>query len=154
MKDQSTCTMLRPTHDLTCAWKVQTTVGRVWGACWDAGFFCIFTLVANASWFSDVWQRDDALGARWGCSSFSGQHARRGGQTCFKQCSVTSIALNELPSIAWISSWRFLKPASLVLFRCLASASSVGWVESAFSMLSCPIQITLPYLYFFLARLL
>ena len=69
--------------------QVSHAVGRVWGACWDAGFVCIFTLLANASWFSDVWQRDDALGARWGCSSFSGQHAMRGGQTCFKQCSVT-----------------------------------------------------------------
>ena len=89
-----------PTHDLVYAWpdgvdlQVSHTVGRVWGACWDAGFFCIFTLLANASWFSDVWQRDDALGARWGCSSFSGQHAMRGGQTCFRQCSVTEYSVH------------------------------------------------------------
>jgi len=54
MKDQSTCTMFRPTHDLvdqgmTSHLQVSHAVGRVWGACWDAGFVCIFTLLANAS---------------------------------------------------------------------------------------------------------
>ena len=90
-----------------------------------------FHPLANASWFSDVWQRDDALGARWGCSSFSGQHAMRGGQTCFKQCNVTecNVHFSQRTSLhcqSWISSWRFLKLASLVLFRRLACASSVG----------------------------
>ena len=147
MKDQSTCTMFCPTHDLTwtperCK-EVSHTVGRVWGACWDAGFFCIFTFLANASWFADVWQRDDALGARWGCSSFSGQHAMRGGQTYFSQRTLL-----HCPS--WMSSWRFLKPASLVLCfsgKCFLTAlqsacgSSVGYLESALpqylALLSC-----------------
>ena len=53
MKDQSTCTMFRPTHDLVYAWpdgvdlQVSHTVGRVWGACWDA----------DASAFSPFGQR-------------------------------------------------------------------------------------------------
>ena len=144
--------MFRPTHDLVYAWpdgvdlQVSHTVGRVWGACWDAGFVCIFTLLANASWFSDVWQRDHALGARWGCSSFSGQHAMRGGQTLFKQCSVTECNVHfsqgtPLHCQSWISSWRFLKLALSVLCcsrRCFiftalqsASGSSVCYLESA-----------------------
>ena len=132
------------------------TGGRVWGVCWDARSVCIFTLLANASWFSDVWQRDDALGARWGCSSFSGQHAMRGGQTLFKQCSVTECNVHfsqgtPLHCQSWISSWRFLKLALSVLCcsgRCFiftalqsASGSSVCYLESALpqylALLSC-----------------
>ena len=48
MKDQSTCTMFRPTHDLVNSWQPVAlnykshTVGRVWGVCWDAVAFSPF----------------------------------------------------------------------------------------------------------------
>ena len=115
-------------------WRRFTSVAHRWpgvGRMLGCRIRLHFHPLANASWFSDVWQRDDALGARWGCSSFSGQHAMRGGQTCFKQCNVTecNVHFSQRTSLhcqSWISSWRFLKLASLVLFRRLACASSVG----------------------------
>ena len=130
------------------------TGGRVWGACWDAGSVCIFTLLANASWFWDVWQRDDALGARWGCSSFSGQHAE--GRPDVLQATQCNVHFSQRTPWhcfcqSWIWSWRFLKPALLVLcfsgrcfiFTAIQSAcwGSVGYLESALpqylALLSC-----------------
>ena len=75
------------------------TVGRVWGTCWEV-LSCNYshaellvpecelrswlvrhlTLLANASWCQDVWQRDDALRCSLGVPGILGQHVVRGGQ--------------------------------------------------------------------------
>ena len=87
-------------------WRRFTSVAHHWpgvGRMLGCRILLHFHALANASWFSDVWQRDDALGARWGCSSFSGQHPMRGGQMA-SSSALMSISLKELPCIVNLES--------------------------------------------------